>query len=63
MFCARSFIDENQKDWDKWISIFLLAYRTSRHEIIGMTPMELCFGRDLRIPLDLLRGSFPVRNK
>lgn len=53
------FIDEDQKNWDKRISMFLLAYRTSRHETTGITPTELCFGRDLRIPLDLLRGSPP----
>jgi len=50
---------ENQKDWDEWIPIYLLAYRTSKHEFTGATPAELYFARDLRLPLDLLRGNFP----
>jgi len=53
------FISENQKDWDKWIPMFLLAYRSSKHESTGVTPAELYLGRELRLPLDLLRGSPP----
>jgi len=53
------FISENQKDWDKWIPLFLLAYRSSKHESTGVTPAELYLGRELRLPLDLLRGSPP----
>jgi len=54
------FIAENQKDWDQWIPMFLLAYRSSKHETTGVTPAELYLGRDLQLPLDLLRGSPPV---
>jgi len=54
------FIAENQKDWDQWIPMFLLAYRSSKHETTGVTPAELYLGRELQLPLDLLRGSPPV---
>lgn len=53
------FISENQKDWERWIPMYLLAYRTSKHETTGVTPSELYFARDLRLPLDLLRGCPP----
>jgi len=53
------FIAENQKNWDQWIFMFLLAYRSSKHESTGVTPAELYLGRDLRLPLDLLRGNSP----
>ncbi|KMQ92912.1 integrase core domain protein, partial [Lasius niger] len=53
------YISENQKDWDRWIPMFLLAYRSSKHENTGVTPAELYFARDLRLPVDLLRGSLP----
>jgi len=53
------FIAENQKNWDQWIFMFLLAYRSSKHESTGVTPAELYLGRDLRLPLDLLRGNPP----
>lgn len=36
-----------------------MAYRSSRHEATGFTPAELCLGRELRLPLDLLRGRPP----
>jgi len=51
------YISENQNDWDRWIPLFLLAYRSSRHETTGVTPAELYFARDLRLPMDLLRGN------
>jgi len=50
------YISENQKDWDEWILMCLLACRTSKHESTGATPAELYFARDLRLPLDLLQG-------
>ena len=53
------FISENQKDWDRWISLYLLAYRSSKQEAIGMSPAEMYLGQDLRLPLDLLRGVSP----
>jgi len=53
------FISENQRDWDRWIPMCLLAYRSSKHETTGVTPAELYFARDLRLPMDLLRGNPP----
>jgi len=37
------------------MSIFLLAYRSSRHETTGVTLAELYFA--LRLPLDLTRKT------
>ena len=51
------YISENQKDWDRWVPMFLLAYRSSKHESTGMTPAEFYFAHDLRLLLDLLRGG------
>ncbi|KMQ86926.1 integrase core domain protein [Lasius niger] len=51
------YISQNQKNWDQWVSMFLLAYRSSKHESTGVTPAELYFGRELRLPVDLLQGS------
>ncbi|XP_018398078.1 PREDICTED: uncharacterized protein LOC108776069 [Cyphomyrmex costatus] len=53
------FVSENQKDWGWWIPLFLLAYRTSKHEATGLTPTELYLTQDLRLPIDLLRGNPP----
>ena len=53
------YISSDQKDWDRWVPMFLLAYRSSRHEVTGLTPAEIYYGRDLRLPLNLLRGHPP----
>lgn len=53
------FISENQRDWDRWIPMFLLAYRSSTHESTGVTPAELYLAKDLRLPLDLSIGNPP----
>ncbi|KMQ86232.1 integrase core domain protein [Lasius niger] len=54
------FVSDDQKDWDDWISMYLLAYRSSKHEVTGASPAELYFARDLKLLLDLLRGSPPI---
>jgi len=53
------FVSLNQRDWDKWVALYLLAYRSSRHEATGYSPAELYFWKDLRLPLDLIRGVLP----
>ena len=43
--------------------MFLLTYRSSKHEAAGMSPAEVCFGRDLRLLVDLLRGNPPEKKR
>lgn len=43
--------------------MYLLAYRSSKHEATGAFLAELYFARNLRLPLDLLRGSPPERGE
>jgi len=57
------FISENQRDWDRWIGLCLLAYRSARHETTKISPAEMCFGRELKLPIDLLRGVSPQEHK
>jgi len=54
------FIYENQRDW---ILMCLLAYRSSKYETTGVTPTELYLARDLRFPMNLLRGNPPNKRK
>ncbi|RLU26298.1 hypothetical protein DMN91_000092 [Ooceraea biroi] len=56
------FVAENQRDWDRWVPMFLLAFRSSRQEATGITPAEMYRGYDLRLPLDLLRGHPPMES-
>ncbi|GFX47569.1 retrovirus-related Pol polyprotein from transposon 412 [Trichonephila clavipes] len=49
----------NQQDWDQKVPLFLLAYRSAVHETTGYSPSQMLFGRDLRLPCDLLFGRPP----
>jgi len=57
------FISESQKDWDKWIPLYLLAYRSFKHEVTGVSPAELYLTQDLRLPIDLMRGCPPKQKE
>lgn len=52
-------VENHQRDWDKYISPFLLAYRTAEHESTKASPAFVNFGRELRLPVDLLTGGPP----
>ena len=47
-------VDENQTDWDQRIPLFLMAYRSSVHNTIGMTSAKLVFGQEICLPGDLM---------
>ena len=53
------FVSEHQRDWDEWIPMFLLAYRSARHEATQLTPAMILYGQELRLPLQLWRGLPP----
>lgn len=49
-------VDWDQRDWDAWIPLFLLSYRSAIHETTGCSPAAMLMGRDLRLPTDLKKG-------
>ena len=50
-------VDENQTDWDQRIPLFLMAYKSSVHDTTGMAPAKLVFGREIRLPGDLMLAT------
>ncbi|GFX36761.1 retrovirus-related Pol polyprotein from transposon 412 [Trichonephila clavipes] len=52
-------VSSNQQDWDRKLPFFLLAYRSAVHETTGYSPSQMLFGRDLRLPADLLFSRPP----
>ena len=50
------FARENQTDWDFHIPFLLMAYRSAVHDTTKCTQADLMFGRNLRLPIDLLYG-------
>ncbi|GBM01908.1 Retrovirus-related Pol polyprotein from transposon 412 [Araneus ventricosus] len=50
------FVSRNQTDWDTHLPLFLLTYRSVEHEVTGLPPAEMLFGRMLRLPWDIFFG-------
>lgn len=50
-------VSEHQDDWDYYIPLFLMAYRSAVHDTTGETPSCLLFGREMRLPCDLQFGT------
>ena len=45
-------------DVEKWVSRFLITYRTTPHTVTGMTPSQMLMGRRIRTRMDLVRPDF-----
>lgn len=52
-------VSENQRDWDRHIPIFLMAYRSAEHSTTGESPATVIFGNNIRMPADLKFGTPP----
>jgi hypothetical protein len=50
----RKAVVSHQSDWEARSLIFFLAYSASTHDTADFTPASLVFGRELRLPCDLL---------
>ena len=48
------FVQDHQRDWDEFIPLLMMAYRSSIHDTTKCSPAKLMLGRELRLPLDLL---------
>jgi hypothetical protein len=51
------YISANQTDWDNYIDGIVLAYNTTPHETTGISPYRLVFGREARLPIDVITGD------
>ena len=51
---------QNPEDWDEVLPKLMCAYRTSVHESTKQTPFSLIFGREIRLPIDVMFGLPPT---
>jgi hypothetical protein len=50
---VKAFVNDDQKNWDKYLNQLTMAYNSAVHRSTKFSPFELMFGRKPKIPLDL----------
>ena len=53
------YVEKHQRDWDVHLPKVMIAYRSCVEESTGFTPCHLMFGREIRLPVDIMFGSPP----
>lgn len=57
------YVNQNQNNWDEFLSYVCMAYNSSYHETTGYSPYEIVFGRKMDTPLEgnlnLTQGDEP----
>ena len=56
-------VDDDPRGWDEQLDYSMMAFRSSVHSSTEHTPFELMFGREMRIPMDVMMGSGPMNNE
>jgi hypothetical protein len=51
-----AFVSKHQRDWDDYIYLLMLAYRSAEHESLGTSPCSMLFGREINLPIYLVLG-------
>ena len=50
-------VESEAETWDQHLGACVMAYRNSEHISTGYTPLTLMFGREMRLPLDVMVGG------
>lgn len=46
----RAYTSSDHSDWDTFLPMLLMSYRTTKHSSSGFTPFELTYGREAALP-------------
>ena len=55
-------VNERKDDWGMWLPQALLSYRSTVHSLTGFSPHSLMFGRETRLPIDLVCAHYHQRS-
>ena len=47
------FVNKDQRNWDKWVPIVQMAYRSTPHSITKYSPYFLLHGREIKLPFPI----------
>ena len=50
---------QEEERWDEFLPELLMAYRASVHDTTKFTSFHLMFGREIRLPIDVMFGKNP----
>ena len=50
-------VSDHPENWDEFVQKICMAYNTSVHPTTGFTPFFLMFGRQAKLPVDLMYGT------
>ena len=52
-----AFVSDHQRDWDQYVPLVMMAYRSSVHDSIDTSASMMMLGREIPLPIDLIFGS------
>ncbi|OMJ13635.1 Transposon Tf2-6 polyprotein [Smittium culicis] len=55
----KAYTTEDQSKWDQHLDMHLYAYRTAKHETLGLSPFEALYGRKPKLPASNLKPANP----
>ena len=47
------FVNKDQRNWDKWVPLVQMAYRSTPHSITRYSPYFLLHGREMKLPFPI----------
>jgi hypothetical protein len=50
------FVASNQKDWDVYLPLVGMAYRSTKHSSTEISPNMIMLGREIKMPVDIMYG-------
>jgi transposase InsO family protein len=59
----RKVVASQKRDWDERLPLLLLAYRAPTHDTTGLIPALLVFGRERRLPCEMILGAPPEKER